>query len=86
MTKILSFALKIKGGGREGGKCKVLRPCHPPQNLKRASVQYYKNFQLVTLPKYSTPKSMTNLDTVSLNAKSFLQKDYIIPSCHKESK
>ena len=34
MTTILNFALKIKGGGREGGICKVLRPCHPP-NLKR---------------------------------------------------
>ena len=29
MTKILNFALKIKGGGREGGACEVLRPCHP---------------------------------------------------------
>ena len=29
MTKILNFALKIKGVGREGGTCKVLRPCHP---------------------------------------------------------
>ena len=37
MTKISNFALKIKGGGREGGTCGVLRPCHhPPQNLKRA--------------------------------------------------
>ena len=35
MTKILNFALKIKGGGREGGTCEVLRPCHP-QNLERA--------------------------------------------------
>ena len=31
MTKILNFALKIKGGGREGGTCKVLRPCQPPK-------------------------------------------------------
>ena len=30
VTKILNFALKIKGGGREGGTCEVLRPCHPP--------------------------------------------------------
>ena len=30
MTKILNFALKIKGGGGEGGTCEVLRPCHPP--------------------------------------------------------
>ena len=29
MTKILNFALKIKGSGREGGTCEVLRPCHP---------------------------------------------------------
>ena len=29
MTKGLYFALKIKGGGREGGTCEVLRPCHP---------------------------------------------------------
>ena len=31
MTKILNFGLKIKGGGREGGTCEVLRPCHPPE-------------------------------------------------------
>ena len=31
MTKILNLALKIKGGGREGGTCEVLRPCHPPK-------------------------------------------------------
>ena len=31
MTKIFNFALKIKGGGREGGTCEVLRPCHPPK-------------------------------------------------------
>ena len=36
MTKILNFALTIKGGGREGGTCEVLRPCHPPQNLEHA--------------------------------------------------
>ena len=35
MTKILNFALKLKGGGREGGACEVLRPCHP-HNLERA--------------------------------------------------
>ena len=38
MTKILNFALKIKGCGREGGTCEVLRPSPPPQNLERASV------------------------------------------------
>ena len=31
MTKILNFALKIKGGGRKGGTYEVLRPCHPPK-------------------------------------------------------
>ena len=31
MTKMFDFSLKIKGGGREGGTCEVLRPCHPPQ-------------------------------------------------------
>ena len=39
MTKIKNFAMKIKGGGREGGTCEVLRPCHPPppkKNLERA--------------------------------------------------
>ena len=38
MTKIFNFALKIKGGDREGGTCEVLRPCHPPpkKNLERA--------------------------------------------------
>ena len=30
MTKILNLALKIKGRGREGGTCEVLRSCHPP--------------------------------------------------------
>ena len=35
MTKILNFALKIKGGGREGGTCEVLRPCHPPKKKFR---------------------------------------------------
>ena len=35
MTKNFNFALKIKGGGgsREGGTCKVLRPC-PPKHQK----------------------------------------------------
>ena len=39
MTKTVDFALKIKRGGREGGTCEVLRPCHPPpqkKNLERA--------------------------------------------------
>ena len=37
MTKIFNFGLKIKGGGRKGGTCEVLRPCHPPKkNLKHA--------------------------------------------------
>ena len=31
MTKNFNFALKIKAGGREGGTCEVLLPCHPPK-------------------------------------------------------
>ena len=31
MTKIFNFALKIKGDGKEGGSCDILRPCHPPK-------------------------------------------------------
>ena len=34
MPKIFNFALKIKEGGREGGTCEVLRPCHPPSKKK----------------------------------------------------
>ena len=43
MTKIFNFALKIMGGGREGGTCEVLRPCHPPstKNLERAPVSTF---------------------------------------------
>ena len=52
MTKILYFALKIKGGGREGGTCEVLRPCHPLKiwNVHKAgtpataSQQYHSQF------------------------------------------
>ena len=33
MTKVLNFALKIKGGGKEDGTCEVLRPCHPPKKF-----------------------------------------------------
>ena len=37
MTNVFNFALKIKGGEREGGTCEVLRPCYPPkENLERA--------------------------------------------------
>ena len=41
MTKILNFALKIKGGGREGGTCEVLRPCHPSKiwNVHQSKVE-----------------------------------------------
>ena len=42
MTKILYFALKIKGGGREGGTCEVLRPCHP---LKIWNVHFQRGSQ-----------------------------------------
>ena len=45
MTKILNFALKIKGGGREGGTCEVLRPCHPVKiwNVHFYSVKFCKS-------------------------------------------
>ena len=46
MTKIINFAMKIKGGGREGGTCEVLRPCHPPKiwnvHLINFSLLYFK--------------------------------------------
>ena len=29
MTKFFNFALKIEEGGREGGRCEVLRPANP---------------------------------------------------------
>ena len=48
MTKILNFALKIKGGGREGGTCEVLRPCHPP---KIWNVHLGKNCYTVKIKK-----------------------------------
>ena len=35
MRKIFNFALKIKGGGREGGTREVLRPYHPPPQKKK---------------------------------------------------
>ena len=38
MTKIINFAMKIKGGGREGGTCEALRPCHP---LKIWNVHFF---------------------------------------------
>ena len=53
MTKFFNFALKIKGGGGEGGTCEVLRPCHP-QNLKRAptgQTRCYGNTGLLRKPK-----------------------------------
>ena len=48
MTRISNFALKIKGGGRKGGTCEVLRPCHPPppkkeKNLERAPYRFMTN-------------------------------------------
>ena len=46
MTKILNFALKIKGGGREGGTCEVLRPCHPP---KFGKCTWYKKIENLLL-------------------------------------
>ena len=52
MTKMSDFTLKIKGGGREGGTCQVLRPCHPPKiwNVHSGfilSVAVWKNVKTV---------------------------------------
>ena len=56
MTKILNLALKIKGDGREGGTCEVLRPYHPPppKNLERAldRMRRYKTAINLCLPLY----------------------------------
>ena len=49
MTRILNFALKIKGGGREGGTCEVLRPCHSP---KIWNVHFVPNFGLFTMSNH----------------------------------
>ena len=44
MTKILNSALKIKGGGRKGGTCEVLRPCHPrPKKIETCTCREYVN-------------------------------------------
>ena len=46
MTKIINFALKIKGSGREGDTCEVLRPCHPPKiwNVHLEKLCIFLNF------------------------------------------
>ena len=44
MTKILNFALKMKEGGREGGTCEVLRPCHPPKKKFGTCTVHVPNF------------------------------------------
>ena len=49
MTKILNFALKIKGDGREGGTCEVLRPCHPPKFGTCTSPDIYNTAQVIRL-------------------------------------
>ena len=54
MTKFFYFALKIKGGGREGGTCEVLRPCHPPPtNLERALGGTKKRFLIKALEQFN---------------------------------
>ena len=50
------------------------------------TVQYCQKYPVGHPTKIFNPKSMTNLGTVSLNAKPFFQKAYIIPSFLKESK
>ena len=57
MTKIFNFALKIKGVGREGGTCEVLRPCNPPKiwnvHLIGATSRHCRNYQVEqVLPKF----------------------------------
>ena len=61
MTKILNFALKIKGGGREGGTCEVLRPCHPPKiwNVHLGKVEYAKY-----IPQLKTHSKQKELERV----------------------
>ena len=60
MTKILNFALKSKGGGREVGTCGVLRPCHPPKFetctkcLKNIFIMKNKRCGSVTYEYYNT--------------------------------
>ena len=53
MTKILNFALKIKGGGREGGPCEVLRPCHPPKIWNVHHVELAHNLQSPDIPSHT---------------------------------
>ena len=59
MTKFFNFALKIKGGDREGGTCEVLRPCHPPkfETCTSAScgnfLQRYKDWNGLGRGRYS---------------------------------
>ena len=53
MTKILNYDLKIKGGGREGGTCEVLRPCHPPKQKKIETCTSLGNFVLLLHIRFS---------------------------------
>ena len=59
MTKILNFALKIKGGGRKGGACEVLRHSHPQKkkNLKRAPIRtgLFADLKRLWGPKWPPP-------------------------------
>ena len=69
MTKIFDFALKIKGGGREGRTCEVLRPCHPPKiwNVHKLSSDYSLNtcfsrrFLYIDGPLFSPYKPLRNV-------------------------
>ena len=54
MTKFFNFSLKLKGGGREGGRCEVLRPCHPPKiwNVHKVTkFQQYSTNHFLTVAK-----------------------------------
>ena len=65
MTKILNFALKINGGGREGGTCEVLRPCHPPPKFGTCtSAAFIANLCSHLIPvHYKTSTSCTSKRT-----------------------
>ena len=62
MTKILNFALKIKGGGREGGTCEVLRPCHPPKFGTCTSIMISSHGTQIS--KDGIPPTVLNTPTV----------------------
>ena len=71
MTKILNSALKIKGGGREGGTCEVLRPCHPPKiwNMHQTGMFLGVPLCIFVVSGPITIKFCTSIDHQSLSSK-----------------